>query len=69
MKPNAKVYRDLVFNQWWSGWEEASTDEAGHVEIPGFLGDYRITAYANGREVVLENISLKKDGTTLSIRL
>jgi len=69
MKPNAKVYRDLVFNQWWSGWEEASTDESGNVEIPGFLGDYRLTAYANGREVVLENISLKKDGTTLSIRL
>jgi len=69
MKPNGKVYRDLVYNQWWSGWEEARTDAAGKASLRCFLGDYRITAYANGREVVRDGIELKKDGTILSIRL
>ena len=69
MKPNARAYRDLVYNQWWSGWEEARSDVDGKVNLRGFLGTYRVTAYANGREVVLENIELKKGGTSLSIQL
>ncbi len=69
MKPNAKVYRELVYDQWWSGWEEAQSAENGKVALRGFLGTYRVTAYANGHEVVLENIELKKDGTSLSIQL
>ncbi len=69
MKPIAQTYRDLVYGQWWSGWEETQTDEDGAARVRGFLGDYRITAYANDREVVLENITLKKSGTVLNIRL
>jgi GH35 family endo-1,4-beta-xylanase len=69
MKPNARAYRDLVYNQWWSGWEEAETDADGRVELRGFLGDYRITVYAAGRETVLDDITLEKDGTSLCIRL
>ncbi len=69
MKPNARAYRDLVFNQWWSGREEIRSGADGKAALRGFLGTYRVTAYANGREVVLENIELKKDGTSLSIQL
>ncbi len=69
MKPNAKAYRDLVRGAWWIDREEARTDDAGQMSLRGFLGDYRVTVYANGREVVLENIKLKKSGTALSIRL
>jgi GH35 family endo-1,4-beta-xylanase len=69
MKPNAKVYRDLVYNQWWSGWEEARTGADGKTALRGFLGDYRITAYAHGREVSLDGVRLKKEGTELSVRL
>jgi GH35 family endo-1,4-beta-xylanase len=69
MKPNAKIYRDLVYNQWWSGWEEARTGANGKAALRGFLGDYRISVYANGCETVLDNIELKQAGTTLTVRL
>ncbi|VGO19259.1 endo-1,4-beta-xylanase [Pontiella sulfatireligans] len=69
MKPNAKIYRDLVYNQWWTGREEARSSDDGRVELRGFLGNYRITAHASGRKVVLENIELKKDGASLSMKL
>ncbi|MFC1468075.1 endo-1,4-beta-xylanase [Verrucomicrobiota bacterium] len=69
MKPNARAYRDLVYNQWWTGWEETETQVDGHTVIRGFLGDYRVTVYASGDETVLENVTLKKEGTKLTIRL
>lgn len=69
IKPNAQVYRDLVFEQWWSGWEETTTDEAGQANLRGFLGTYKISLYANGREQVLEAVELSKKGTSITVRL
>ena len=69
MKPIAEAYRDLVFSQWWSGREEGSADTEGRVDLNGFLGTYRISVYAMGREKVLEDVVLRKDGTALTIRL
>ena len=69
MKPNAKVYRDLVYNQWWNGWEEGRTSEDGRLTLRGFLGTYRASIYANGREKILENILIDKDGTALTVVL
>ncbi len=69
MKPNAKAYRELVYGAWWSGRETARTDDEGRGNLRGFLGEYRITAGANGREMVLENIKLKKDITSVTIQL
>jgi GH35 family endo-1,4-beta-xylanase len=69
MKPNGKAYRDLVFRQWWTGWEEVRTDQDGIASLRGFLGAYRITVYANGSEKILENIILNKEGSILTVRL
>ncbi|MCF7849121.1 MAG: endo-1,4-beta-xylanase [Kiritimatiellales bacterium] len=69
IKPNGRAYRELVFNKWWSGWEEVRTDDKGQAQLRGFLGDYKLTVYADGKETVLESIKLKKEGTPLCIRL
>jgi hypothetical protein len=69
MKPNGKAYRDLVFRKWWTGWEEVLTAQDGTASLRGFLGDYRITVYANGSEKILENIILNKEGSILTVRL
>lgn len=41
-KPNALVYNDLVFRQWWTN-ESGTTDAAGKFSTRGFKGSYNIT--------------------------
>jgi GH35 family endo-1,4-beta-xylanase len=41
-KPNALVFNDLVFNQWWTS-ENGATDAAGQYPVSGFKGSYNIT--------------------------
>jgi hypothetical protein len=52
-RPAAKVYRDLVLNQWRT---EASgvTDANGGLSLRGFQGDYILTASYNGRRAEKE---------------
>lgn len=44
-KPAAKVYRDLVYNQWWTK-INAFTDKPGEVRTRAFFGGYRVTVGA-----------------------
>jgi len=68
-KPNARAYRDLVFEQWWSGWEEALTSADGQVSLRGFLGTYRVSIYADGIEKTIEDVAVTQEGTTLTIHI
>lgn len=43
LRPNGAVYRDLVFDEWWTE-ETGETDEDGIYPTRGFAGEYRITA-------------------------
>jgi endo-1,4-beta-xylanase len=47
-KPNGEVYRDLVFDQWWTD-EEGMTDDRGEFATRGFLGAYEITVRRDGQ--------------------
>ncbi|WP_226038749.1 endo-1,4-beta-xylanase [Natrinema sp. DC36] len=46
-KPAYDVYTGLVFDQWWTQ-ESGRTGSDGRFSTSGFLGDYEITATANG---------------------
>ncbi|HMV82701.1 MAG TPA: endo-1,4-beta-xylanase [Blastocatellia bacterium] len=45
-KPNALVYNDLVFREWWTN-ENGATDAAGKFRARGFKGSYNVTAVFN----------------------
>ena len=42
-KPNALVYNELLFNEWWTN-ETGLSDTAGAFKTRGFKGSYNITA-------------------------
>jgi endo-1,4-beta-xylanase len=63
-KPNYHVYNDLIYNQWWTNEEGASTRE-GLYHTRGFLGDYKITVEFDGHSLSQET-QLGKDGATLN---
>ena len=64
-KPSLDVYRDLVFNQWWTD-ENKTTDTQGNIQTRGFLGDYTLTITANGKTMT-RTTSLAHEGNTLTI--
>lgn len=47
-KKGLKVYRDLVFNQWWTR-QNVTTSSDGKVKVRGFCGDYDITVNTQGK--------------------
>ncbi|NDV63204.1 hypothetical protein G0Q06_12130 [Puniceicoccales bacterium CK1056] len=68
-KPNYHAYRNLVFNEWWTGWEEDFTNKDGACTQRGFLGKYRITVTHNGVSKSIDNLELAKGGLELVVRL
>lgn len=62
-KPNAGVYRDLVFHRWWTD-TQGRTGADGVFRTRGFLGDYEIEAA--GKTV---NTTLRHEGQTVKVRL
>ena len=50
--PAAEVYRDLVFNRWWTQWE-GEADEDGLCEVPAFYGRHQVEVDGEAREVDL----------------
>ena len=66
-KKGLKVYRDLVFNQWWTN-EQITTSSQGDAQIRGFLGEYDITVTANGKTQTVKT-SLNTSGNKLQIKL
>lgn len=67
IKPNGKVYTDLVLNQWWTK-THGKTSKAGTYQTRGFLGDYKITATVNGKTQIAK-AKLTKIGATITIIL
>jgi endo-1,4-beta-xylanase len=47
-KPNAEVYKDLVFKRWWTN-ANGKTGAQGTFATRGFLGEYEIEAKAGGK--------------------
>ncbi len=62
-KPNALVYDDLIFNQWWTDAELVS-DQNGVTSVRGFKGDYEITATIGGVQYT-RTVELHADGDVL----
>ena len=65
-KSNLKVYKKLLFNDWWSN-ANGVTDANGTFNSRAFLGDYEITVKYNNK---LKTITTKlgKDNLTLNVK-
>jgi len=50
--PQAKAYRDLIFNKWWTK-TSGRADRNGQFKTRGFYGDYLITSGGKTQEVKL----------------
>jgi hypothetical protein len=44
------MYKDLVFNQWWTKKTESVTNSLGKVSFDGFLGTYKYTIKSGDKE-------------------
>ena len=60
IKPNGKVWKDLVLRQWWTR-EKGITGDDGMFRTRGFLGEYELTASYAG-QTVAEHLSLGPEG-------
>ena len=63
LKPNGRVYQDLVFRKWWTN-ASGRTGANGAFATRGFLGDYDIEVKAGGTTRTV-NASLGRDGKTV----
>jgi endo-1,4-beta-xylanase len=66
-KTFAKVYKDLVFNKWWTN-ADGKTDNEGSFNTRGFLGKYEIIVTHDGqtKNVLLD---LSKPGAKVKIMI
>lgn len=68
-KPNYHAYRDLVFNKWWSGWEESRTGSDGLTTSRVFHGTYTVTIIRDGMTQTLQGVEVGHGGSALIVRL
>ena len=68
-KPVYHAYRDLVFNEWWSGWEESRTGVDGSATNRVFHGSYTVTVIRDGMTKILRNVEVRPGGLELTVRL
>jgi GH35 family endo-1,4-beta-xylanase len=66
LKSNGEIYRDLVFNQWWTK-VNGRTDAKGRYTVRGFLGDYQVTVTQPSGEVRTKAISLPREGIVIAV--
>jgi len=62
LKPSGQAWMDLVRTQWWTDVNSA-TGADGICATRGFLGDYKITVDAGGKQAFTE-VKLDKQGAT-----
>ena len=68
-KPAYIELKKLVKGKWWTE-AQRRTDSDGSARFRGFLGDYRITVTAAGKQPVEKTFTLKKDPPNrLEVRL
>lgn len=68
IKPNGKVWLDLVFNKWWTK-VAGTTDKNGKFSTHGFLGSYEIEVSYKGKIKILSDVNLKAPNTNVRITL
>lgn len=68
LKPVYHVYRDLVFNQWWTR-ASTTTNADGVATIRAFHGRHDITVAMDGRLSAPRRLTLGADGRTLHVVL
>lgn len=66
-KPNGKVWRELLFEKWWTN-ADVETNAEGVASARGFLGDYDVEVTALGRTVTRQ-VKLTRGMETIEIRL
>lgn len=67
LKPSGQVWRDLVYDQWWTR-AEGVTDERGRFEVRGFLGDYEVEVSAGGQSQKT-TLRLSREGARVKVEL
>jgi len=67
IKPNGKVWEDLVFKQWWTD-VHGKTDADGTFKTRGFLGEYEITVEHQGKTLT-QSVRLQKGGSKITVTL
>ena len=65
IKPSGAMFRDLVFDKWWTR-EEGRTDDAGHFSTRGFLGEYMVRVAIEEKEFAVPFV-LDGHGSRLNI--
>ncbi|HSH20426.1 MAG TPA: endo-1,4-beta-xylanase, partial [Draconibacterium sp.] len=50
IRPHGEIYKDLVFNQWWTKETDGLTDSLGQFSFDGFLGTYKYTIKSGDKE-------------------
>lgn len=64
-KPNGKVWRDLIFGEWWTN-ADGATSSDGTYSIRAFLGDHEIEVIVAGGSV-RRTVTLKANGAAITI--
>ena len=66
-RPAQEAYEKLVLGEWMTH-QNLKTDAEGQVQTRGFLGDYNVTAQANGKSATIQ-LKLSKDGAKTQLVL
>lgn len=59
-KPGVAIFKDLLYNKWWTKGATAITDAGGMGTINGYYGDYDITVTVNGKQVKTQMAAFHK---------
>jgi hypothetical protein len=66
-KPAQKVWRQLVFKDWWTR-DVGRTNSKGEYSTRGFIGDYAVSISVNGKTQTVQT-KLRPGGKPLAIKL
>lgn len=61
VKQYYEVYRDLVFNKWWTN-ASGKTNRTGAYTTRGFVGEYDIEVKSGGK-IKITHATLSRDGS------
>lgn len=67
LKPNGEVWRDLIYNEWWTN-EAGVTGENGIYNVRAFMGDHDVTVRVGDAEYSCP-VELGKDGAVVRVIL
>lgn len=67
LKPNGEVWRDMIYNEWWTD-ESGATGADGSYAVRAFMGDHNVTVQV-GDAVYSTAIELDKDGAAVRVVL